>query len=529
KQQFVAVLVHELGHYSDSNKVPAYQLIHFVTQWLENRRVMPDSLDVETQHPGQEKPQLAGAEWIWAKANELPRAYLTSLVFLSRKINHRVGDWLEYCADYYTAYFLGVDHFDEVSKGQAVAHATYQAVSDINAQAWKHHKLLRNFPDAVLTQHQQWSDDERQKLLEQPPLTTEDNWRLLAVSDSRNARVENLGFKGVYKDTSSAAALFSDFSNLSEKVTIQHYRQQYHDEEFTRYIVDNSKIISMSESLSDAEIALDEFLGGAYVGRLIEFAKPVNSVQFKMSHQQTIDWIRKHLVEYRDDQKLVKELYTTRQEARLLLSLIETGVDVSDVESSIENRSKHDLSVCLVETDKALAACYTRIAEVDHMIAKRIMMTVTKMSSQDKDVSRRYLTMVRTVGGFGLRLRSLAEACVILRGLIALDNPSGKLLMKIDAVSSECKRLLSGILTETVSIAVFSDDDRRSLREYINSSTRLDTKDLSTLSFERLLGIAEEVEKVILYHYTHTLGQLAKECHREEVRIKIRPLKLFTK
>jgi hypothetical protein len=293
--------------------------------------------------------------------------------------------------------------------------------------------------------------------------------------------------------------------------------------------VDNSKIISMSESLSDAEIALDEFLGGAYVGRLIEFAKPVGSVQLKMSHQQTIDWIRKHLFEYRDDQKLVKELYTTRQEARLLLSLIETGVDVSDIESSIERRSTGELSACQVETDKALAACYTRIAEVDHMIAKRIMMTVTRMSSQDKDVSRRYLAMVRTVGGFRGSLRSLAEACLILRGLIAEDNPNGKLLMKIDAVSSECKRLLSGILTEAVSIAVFSDDDRRSLREYINSSTRLDTDDLSTLSFERLLGIAEEVEKVVIYHYTHTLGQLAKECHREEMRLKMRPLKLITK
>jgi len=529
RRQFIAALVHELGHYSDSNKVPAYLLINFVSRWLENRSVMTDGLDVKTRPHVQNNAQLPPAEWVWEKANELPRIYVTSLLRLSHKINRRVDDWLEYCADYYTAYVLGVEHFDEFSKDQAIAYATYQYVSDINAQAWKHHKLLRNIPDAVVSQYHQWSGDEIQKLLEQPLPLAEDNWQTPPVSESRIASVKKLEFKGVYKDTSSAAELFSGFSRLCEKVTIEHYKQLYRDQEFTQYIVDNSKIISMSESLSDAEIALDEFLGGAYVHRLIEFAKPIDSAQFKMDHQQTIDWIRKHLFEYRNDQKLVEELHEERQEVRLLLVLLEAGVDVMDVESGIERRSKRDLSTLLAETDNKLKECHQKIAAVDHMLAKRIMMAVGKMSSEDKDYSRRYLVMVRKVGGFSVKLRTLAEAVVVLRGLIAQDNPSGKLLIKIDALSSECRRLITAILAETVSIAVYSDDDRRSLREYINSSTKLDTDDLATLPFDRMLGIADELEKVVIYHYTHTLGQLAKLCHQEETRLNIRPLKLFTK
>jgi hypothetical protein len=226
---------------------------------------------------------------------------------------------------------------------------------------------------------------------------------------------------------------------------------------------------------------------------------------------------------------LVEELYQTRQEIRLLLGLVEVGVDVMELESSIERRSKRDLTALLSETDVKLESGCKFIAAVDHMITKRIMMAAGKMSDQDKDSSRRYLATVRKVGGFEARLRTLAEACVILRGLVAQDNPNGKLLMKIDASSSECRRLIGGILSEAASIAVYSDDDRRSLREYIDSSTKLDTTDLAELSFERVLGIADDIEKVVMYHYTHTLGQLAKLCHRQETRLKIRPLKLITK
>ena len=166
---------------------------------------------------------------------------------------------------------------------------------------------------------------------------------------------------------------------------------------------------------------------------------------------------------------------------------------------------------------------------VDQMITKRFMLAVVKMSPEDKEMSGRYFGMVRKVGGFSAKLRTLAEACVMLRGLIAQDNPSGKLLIKIDALSAECRRLVGGILSEAVSIAVYSDDDRRSLREYIDSTIKQDTDDLAALSFDRMLNMADEIEKVVIYHYTHTLGQLAKLCHQEETRLNIRPLKLFTK
>jgi hypothetical protein len=205
------------------------------------------------------------------------------------------------------------------------------------------------------------------------------------------------------------------------------------------------------------------------------------------------------------------------------------GVDVNNIGSTLERRSKTELSACLSETDKKLEHCYKRITAVDQMLSKRIMMALAGMSSQDKDLSRRYLAMVRAVGGFGVRLRTLAEACEILRSLVAQDNPDGKLLMKIDALFSECRRLIDGILSDAAPVAVFSEDDKRSLREYINASTRLDTDDLSTLSIERVLQIADETEKVVIYHYTHTLGQLAKLCHREEKRLNMRPLKLITK
>lgn len=529
RAQFIAVLVHHLGHYSDSNKVPAYRLVNFVSGWLENRRVLTDGQNVEPQHGVQEDSQLSKARWLWGKANALPRVYVASLLELSRKINSRVDDCLQYCADYYAVYILGVDQLDKFSRDQAIACATYQYVSDLNAQAWKHHKLLRNIPDAIVSQYHQWSEDEIQDLLEQPLPPAEETGQAALVSESRIARVKKLNLKGVYKDTSSATDLFSDFDGLAEKVTVGHYQQLYRDREFTGYIVDNSKIVSMKESLGDAEVALDEFLGGAYAHRLIEFARPADSIQFKMDHQQTIDWIRKHLFEYRDDQKLLEELHKKRQQVRPLLVLLEAGADVMQVESSIARRSRSELSALLSETDRKLKACRVRVAAVDHMIAKRIMMAAGKMSGPDKDFSHRYLLMAKTVGGFGVRMRTLAEACVVLRALISQKNPSGKLLLKIDALSAECRRLIGGILSEAVSIAVFSDNDRRSLREYIDSSIKLHTDDLTTLSFDRMLAVADEIEKVVIYHYTHSLGQLAKLCHQEEIRLNIRPLKLFTK
>ena len=213
----------------------------------------------------------------------------------------------------------------------------------------------------------------------------------------------------------------------------------------------------------------------------------------------------------------------------MLLGLIDVGVDVSAINSSIERRSKSELATLLPKTEEKIKAFHGNIATVDQMITKRIMMAVVKMSPEDKELSGRYFGMVRKVGGFSVKLRALAEACLLLRGLIAQDNPSGKLLMKIDAVSSECRRLIGGILSAAVSITVFGDNDQRSLREYIDSSTKLDTDDLASLPFARLLDIAEDIEKVIIYHYTHNLGQLAKLCHREEARQNIRPLKLFTK
>lgn len=529
KRQFIAELVHELGHYSGSNKVPAYYLISVVHRWLENRELVPTALDATTRHPVPENYRPSAAVWVLEKAAELPRAFVTFLLSLSSRINRRVVDWVQYSADYYTAYILGSEHFNEFLKDQKIAHATYRTVNDINAQAWKHHKLLRDIPAAVVSQYQQWSEDELRNILDQPLQLAEDNWLIPTISDSRMARINKRGFEGVYKDTSSAVNLFIDFTSLCEKVTLEHYKQQYGNDLLAQYIVDNNKIIAMSESLSDAEMALDEFLSGTYTSRLLELAKPTDKALIMLDHQQTIDWIRKHLFEYRNDQKLVKELWHTRQEVRVLIGLIDVGVDVSAIESSIERRSKSELATLLPKAEIEIKALQSNIATVDQMITKRFMMAVVKMSPEDKALSGRYFGMVRKVGGFSVKLRALAEACVLLRHLIAQHNPGGKLLMKIDAVSSECRRLIGGLLSAAVSIAVFSDDDQRSLREYIDSSTKLDTDDLASLSFARMLDIADDIEKVIIYHYTHTLGQLAKLCHRQEARLNIRPLKLVTK
>lgn len=527
RRQLVAILAQELGHCSQPTTTQAYSLINYLHRRLERVSRVPDVLDVVVERRIADGLVAAPLALPWTAMTRLSRGVMTFIDRLSRISSKTVCDWMEAEGDHCAAYLVGSDYFAETAPDQRAVLAAYRQVLEVNKQAWAHNQLLRDLPAAVAALKGELLESDIDALLQQAE--ADQQWQLEPMSAARTAEVRALAFEPLYSDDSPAADLFFDFTTLCEQLTLDGYRRQYPDKKLQNYIVDNGRILSLSDSLGAGELALDAYLGSSFRGRLLEFDEPMDGYLLKLSPQQIIDWLRSNLLEYRSNQQQLLQQQSLLQEYRELRVLLEEGLDITEWGYPKGPTAKLDLSERQQKAEAEVEHYFAKVATVDHMFSRRMLMAVESMANMDgcpQPMAQRYLAVVQSLGSLVEQFSELDAGHALLE--VLLQRGDERLQARTEECAAHCCRQLTDLLLEALTITVVSEGEAvTSLQEILLNSMKCELAEVAGLDAGALSRCIPQWQQALQHHYSYALGQLAELCIDAEERQHLTTLKLF--
>lgn len=225
-RQFVGVLAHEFGHFSQRVGMRCSFIINSVNRWLEYRAYGEDPWDQRLrQWASEDESGIVSLTVLMAQGViGLTRLLLRLLFHISLRISRHLSRQMEFDADRYEALLAGSAGFrDSAVRLRVLSHA-FAEVNSANAGAWQEGRLLRNLPAAVALYADDF-DASRLAAIERDMQKSETRyWDSHPADLDRIENAEKSALPGIYLDDRPAARLMQHFDSACEQVTSALYR-----------------------------------------------------------------------------------------------------------------------------------------------------------------------------------------------------------------------------------------------------------------------------------------------------------------
>jgi Zn-dependent protease with chaperone function len=356
-RQFTGVLAHEFGHFAQASGMRITYVIRSINYWLSRVVYSEDEWDVRLRRWSKDIDFRLGLIlyiarfFIW-----LTRKVLYLLMIAGNAISCYMLRQMEFDADRYEAAMVGAGLFESTSNRMtllAVSHSwAFQDVSD----AWETGRLPNNLTELVLVNYRQMKTAVRDSVMKQES-ASRSGW--FDTHPATEARVKAAGkIAGVpafswpegvptftaertrqsepvdgvadYQQTPPASIIFSKFSILCERVTLDYYKKVLGMTPERKHLVDAGTLVSSQEQEQNKFAALDQFCLGGYTPWLTVGLSHVPSLappldpdanigklgQLRESLQQDTKKFQEALKEY----KTVSERIAQAAQARVLIA-----------------------------------------------------------------------------------------------------------------------------------------------------------------------------------------------------------------
>lgn len=226
QRQLAGVLAHEFGRFSQGAAMRMSYLINWVNHWLYRAVYQRDIFDYKLE-------QWAGRGVIYTMVLLqsarffvwLTRRLLWLLMTLGGAISSLMSRQMEFDADRYEARLAGSEQFADTSERLITLGYAAHLVHEDQASTWANQsRLVADFPAATVSRAATFSEELRQQIVEGEEAQ---QGEIFDTHPPHRERVESARrekAKGIFRHEEPAAALFSDFAQLSQKVTLHYYR-----------------------------------------------------------------------------------------------------------------------------------------------------------------------------------------------------------------------------------------------------------------------------------------------------------------
>jgi Zn-dependent protease with chaperone function len=262
-RQFAGVLAHEFGHFAQGAGMRLTYIIRKINFWFARVVFERDAWDLKLDQYAK------GGEWrvrimlhaargcVWVS-----RRILWALMYAGQVISCFMLRQMEYDADSYEAKLAGSDAFESTaSRLRVLAVATQTAYDDVR-QSWASSRLPENLP--LLINHKASSlPAEIQQKLSTSAKSEKTGWFDTHPCDSDRIRAAHrLNEPGVFRLTEPGTGLFSDFAELSKRVTRHHYEKQLELEFTDQNLMASEEILRESAANAEADAMARKYYGG---------------------------------------------------------------------------------------------------------------------------------------------------------------------------------------------------------------------------------------------------------------------------
>lgn len=295
-REFVGVLAHEFGHFTQRTGMACSWIINTANGWLEHRAYGPDDLEerlrgtVESSEEGGLWPFAAGVALIGIQGIRLMMAGLFKLSFrLSRSMSRQ----MEFDADRYEALVAGSDGFARTARNlRALSHA-HAEVDQANANAWQENHLLRDLPEAVALHFKGYKPDRLTAIEHEMGQVEQRYWDSHPPDLDRVRNAEDQEAPGVYREAAPASSLLRNTRALSEQVTLAYYRElgiRFRVEQLRT----RAEVLGLVEDRDQHRERLDEYFNGQLQAwPLLPLQLAAEHPAARLGWQEAIDEIRR--------------------------------------------------------------------------------------------------------------------------------------------------------------------------------------------------------------------------------------------
>jgi|GEM_PF-2518743 len=250
-QQFIGVLAHEFGHFSQRSSMIANIWVNTINRWLAECAYGQDEwferfdrwreqYDFEVVHIS-----LTAAEMMIG----LVRQLFARLCDLNIRITHAMSRQMEFDADLYETRLIGSKNFrSSTLQLRRLAYAESEAHFFNRLALHQKDQLLRNLPAAVVEIANGFDAEMLRRIEEDLHNQQTRYWDTHPADQERIQNAEEAGDAGMLTCDLPARLLFNDFDKLCETITLSHYlRQDIFGAE--QFLLDNAQVLNNKEEL----------------------------------------------------------------------------------------------------------------------------------------------------------------------------------------------------------------------------------------------------------------------------------------
>jgi hypothetical protein len=262
-RQLAGVLAHELGHFSQGGGMRLSYVIRTISAWFARVVYERDNFDVELEKASRGRS-------LWAQI--VVRAAM-ACVWLGRRIlwilmtvGHIISCFLmrqmEYDADRYETRVAGSAEFEGVTRRILMLTVGHRATMEDLHRIWQEHKLPEQLPGLIVATTNQIAAENEEKIWDHR-LTENTRWLDTHPSDAeriKSAMAEDE--PGLVQIDLPGTALFEDYDEVSNNVTLSYYRDVFGLEISADNLVPTERLVAERKEAADRFAALDRFFQG---------------------------------------------------------------------------------------------------------------------------------------------------------------------------------------------------------------------------------------------------------------------------
>jgi Peptidase family M48 len=239
--QLGGVLGHEFGHFAQGAGMRLSFVIRTMINWLARVAYQPQDLEQKLASSGLARNLSGGLVLAIAQAGIwVTRRILHGFLLLGHAISCFSLRQMEFDADRYEAKVAGAREFGEVTRRIRFLNAGWAGAYQLLVRTWEDRRLASDLPALALARTEAVLDYSK-RAIEQEAKKQRTGWFHTHPSDSeRMARVNIDPPPAAFEDCRPAAHLFSDFTALSEEVTLHYYR-------LLELPLDDTKLVGVEE------------------------------------------------------------------------------------------------------------------------------------------------------------------------------------------------------------------------------------------------------------------------------------------
>lgn len=374
--QLTAVLAHEFGHFSQGGGMRLTYVVRSISAWFHRVVYERDEWDARLDRWASEVDfRISIMLWIAKLGIWVSRKILWLLMIVGAAISGFLLRQMEFDADLHEIRLAGSDTFVDTAMDIEYLSAASQAAHSQLQSLWQDKELVRNMPALVTAVRGRFADEAETFVKENVANAKTGRLDTHPATHERIAAAKAEAAHGVFHYEEPAAALFSDFEALSERVTEHYFREGLSLE------YDTSKALSMAdvekrwEESRAAQASVDAVTGG-----LVRFSHPAGLPEVRgLEPQDALAQAREARRRLDDRAEQLREAikaFDASWERRGLLeqadALLRADIGFNAGEIGLSRASTDVVDSALAESDKELEPFHAAAAEIQEIVELRL-------------------------------------------------------------------------------------------------------------------------------------------------------------